>query len=48
LRGEEYEKVPKSELLPGLDFALLAEYVMQPDPLEAVLEFREKVRERLK
>jgi Uma2 family endonuclease len=48
LRGEEYEKVSKSELLPHLDFALLAEYVMQPNPLEAVLEFREKVRERLK
>lgn len=48
LRGEEYEKIPKSELLPDLDLALLAEYVAQPDPLEAVLGFREKVREGLR
>ncbi len=48
LRGDEYEKIPKSELLPDLDLALLAKYVAQPDPLEAVVEFREKVRQGLK
>ncbi|HEY9710134.1 MAG TPA: Uma2 family endonuclease [Oculatellaceae cyanobacterium] len=47
-RGDEYEKIGKSELLPDLDLALLAKYVAQPDPLEAVLGFREKVREGLK
>ena len=47
-RWEEYEKIPKSELLPGLDFALLAEYAMQPNPLDALLEFREKVRQSLR
>ena len=48
LRGDKYEKILKSELLPDLDLALLAGYVVQPDPLEAVLEFREKVRQELK
>jgi hypothetical protein len=33
-----------SILLTDLDLALLAGYVVQPDPLEAVLEFRERVR----
>jgi len=40
---EEYKKIPKSELLPDLDLTLLAEYVVQPNPLEALLEFREKI-----
>jgi Uma2 family endonuclease len=48
LQGDKYEKIPKSELLPNLDLALLGEYVVQPDPLEAVLGFREKVREGLR
>jgi Uma2 family endonuclease len=47
LRGDDYEKIQQSELLPDLDLALLAYYVEQPDPLDAVLEFREKVRESL-
>jgi Uma2 family endonuclease len=48
LRRDEYEKISQSELLPELDLALLAEYVVQPDPLEAVLGFREKLREGLR
>ncbi|WP_414581869.1 Uma2 family endonuclease [Scytonema sp. PCC 10023] len=32
LRGKDYEKISHSELLPGLDLALLAQYVMHPDP----------------
>lgn len=44
LGSEEYEKTPRSELLPSLDLTLLAEYVVQPDPLAAVLKFREKIR----
>ncbi|MEG4322965.1 Uma2 family endonuclease [Microcoleus sp. Aus8_D1] len=47
LRGDEYEKIQQSELLPNLDLSLLADYVQRSDPLEAVLEFRERVRENL-
>lgn len=47
LRGEEYEKMQQSELLPNLDLSVIAEYVQRPDLLEAVLEFRERVRENL-
>jgi len=46
-RGDEYKKIQQSELLPDLDLALLAYYVEQPDPLDAVLEFREKIRKSL-
>jgi Uma2 family endonuclease len=48
LQGDEYEKISQSELLPNLDLALLAEYAVQTDPLEAVLGFREQVREGLR
>lgn len=47
LRDEGYEKVPTGELLPNLDLNLLATYVQNPEPLDAVIEFREKVRERI-
>ncbi|MBZ8182238.1 hypothetical protein [Oscillatoria salina] len=43
LRGEEYEQTSQSELLPNLDLALLAEYVVKNDPLDAILEFRAKI-----
>lgn len=45
LRGESYEQVAKSELLPNLDLTMLAQYVVADDPLDAALEFRERVRE---
>jgi Uma2 family endonuclease len=45
LRGESYEKLAHSEVLPNLDLAMLAQYAVATDPLEAALEFREKVRE---
>lgn len=45
LRGESYEKLPQSEVLPNLDLTVLAHYAVAPDPLDAALEFREKVRE---
>ncbi len=45
LRGETYEQIEQSEVLPNLDLATLAQYAVAPDPLEAALEFREKVRE---
>jgi hypothetical protein len=37
--------VAKSELLPNLDLSILAKYVVADDPLDAALEFREKIKE---
>jgi Uma2 family endonuclease len=37
LRGDKYELIQASELLPNLDLALLAEYVRHPNPLLAVI-----------
>jgi Uma2 family endonuclease len=45
LRGESYELVAKSELLPNLDLSILAQYVVADDPLDAALGFREKIKE---
>lgn len=47
LQGEQYESIPRSEFLPNLDLNLLAAYVPNPEPLDAVLEFRAKVREQM-
>lgn len=47
LRGEDYEKVLASELLPNFDLNLLATYVQNPEPLDAVIEFREKIRAQI-
>ncbi|AFZ22495.1 hypothetical protein Cylst_0118 [Cylindrospermum stagnale PCC 7417] len=47
LCGDSYEQVAKSELLPNLDLTILAQYAIADDPLDAALEFREKVRELL-
>lgn len=44
-RGESYQQIAHSEVLPNLDLAMLAQYAVTTDPLEAALEFREKVRE---
>lgn len=43
LRGDKYEPIQASELLPNLDLALLAEYVQHPNPLLAVKEFRKQI-----
>ncbi|MDD1415729.1 Uma2 family endonuclease [Dolichospermum sp. ST_con] len=45
LHGESYELVAKSVLLPNLDLSILAKYVVADDPLDAALEFREKIKE---
>jgi Uma2 family endonuclease len=45
LRGESYEQVAQSELLPGLDLKILAQYAVASDPLDAAIAFREKVRQ---
>lgn len=47
LRGETYEALSHSELLPTLDLDVFAQYVVQSDPLETVLAFRETIRARL-
>lgn len=44
LRGDNYEPISKSELLPDLNLALLTEYVQHPNPLFAVKEFRQQLR----
>jgi Uma2 family endonuclease len=45
LREDSYEKIDRSEVLPNLDMNVLAQYAVAPNPLEAALEFREKVKE---
>ncbi|AFY79462.1 hypothetical protein Ple7327_4351 [Pleurocapsa sp. PCC 7327] len=45
LRGDEYEKIPASELLPNLDLELLSQYVTHTDILESILEFRAQIRQ---
>jgi Uma2 family endonuclease len=45
LRGENYESVAKSELLPNLDLTILAQYAVADDPLDAAIAFRAKIRE---
>jgi Uma2 family endonuclease len=42
-RGEEYEKVSNSELLPELDLELLARCVQMPTQFEAMEEFRKNI-----
>ncbi|MEO1147010.1 MAG: Uma2 family endonuclease [Cyanobacteria bacterium J06638_22] len=44
LQGEGYERRERSELMPTLDLSLLATYVMYPEPLDAVIEFRQALR----
>jgi Uma2 family endonuclease len=44
LQGEAYERMSASALLPDLDLTMLADYAMQPDPLEALIEYRRRVR----
>ncbi len=45
MRGDGYEEISRSELLPELDLSLLAQYVLMSDPLQATLGFRERIRE---
>ena len=44
LDGERYRPIERSELLPGLDFAALAELVATPDQHAAVKAFRDRLR----
>jgi hypothetical protein len=44
LQGEASERIAASELLPDLDLAMLADYAMRSDPLEALMAYRRRVR----
>lgn len=44
LRSNEYEILENSELLPNLDFALLASFVKPGEQFEAVIGYREAIR----
>lgn len=44
LRGAAYVQVAASELLPDLDLDMLTDYATRSDPLEALIEFRRRVR----
>lgn len=44
LRDEAYEQISASELLPDLDLALLVDYATRSDPLEVLIEYRQRVR----
>ncbi len=44
LRGDKYESISVSELLPALDITLLAAYIQHPNPLLAIKEFRKQIR----
>ncbi len=45
LRTEKYEPITRSELLPDLDFSTLAGYVRPSAQYDAVMEFREVIRQ---
>ncbi|NJO93622.1 MAG: Uma2 family endonuclease, partial [Hydrococcus sp. RM1_1_31] len=47
LRGDEYKEILISELLPNLNLTLLSQYVTRSDTLEAILEFRNQIRQSL-
>lgn len=42
--NQEYDAISQSELLPNLDFSLLASYVKPDEQYDAVMEFREVIR----
>ncbi len=47
LNEGKYEQVLRSKLLPELDIDLLTNYVESDEPFDAVLEFRQQIRDRL-
>lgn len=47
LQGENYQQANKSQLLPNLDLQMLAEYILTPNPLMALLDFRQKIKSSL-
>lgn len=47
LDNENYQTAVRSRFLPLLDLSLLANYVSFPEPMDAVIEFRQKIREQI-
>ena len=45
LQGQQYELSPQSVVLPNLDLAVLAEYAIKSAPLEALLAYRQRIRQ---
>ncbi len=46
LDNGNYQAVSQSRFLPQLDLSLLADYVVSPEPMDAVIEFQQKIREQ--
>lgn len=46
LQDEEYKQVDRSELLPDLDLTLFVRCANIPDQYDAVVEFRNALRDR--
>ena len=46
LRGDRYEPIDRSEILPELDLDDLATYLQEPSQAKAVRTFRERIRQR--
>jgi Uma2 family endonuclease len=47
LHNEQYTRQPHSVLLPNLDLMMLAAYAVKSDPLEALLEYRARLRQQV-
>jgi Uma2 family endonuclease len=47
LRSGKYERIVSSELLPNLDFVLLSNYVRPIDQFDAVMAFRDVLRQKI-
>lgn len=45
LQAEKYEEITRSTLLPNLDFSLLPGYIKPNEQYEAVMEYREVIRQ---
>jgi hypothetical protein len=46
LRGERYEKLERSELLPDVDLDVLTPFLDRSDQTQAVIEYVDALRER--
>ena len=43
LNGDNYQQQQQSKLLPDLDLALLAQYIVIKDPLDAIVQWRKAI-----
>lgn len=47
LDNKHYQLLSNSRFFPQLNLSLLADYVISPEPLDAVIEFRQRIREQI-